>query len=65
MAKSGCPRCKTGEGRHVSTMKEPSLTTLERWMDDGVAKATDGCKTEPDGTCSHGHRSWLLKLGLI
>lgn len=43
----------------------PTLRTLEKWMFDGVAKATDGCKVEPDGTCCHGHRSWLLQMGVI
>ena len=45
--------------------KPPTLATMERWMDDGIARATDGCKTEPDGTCEHGCQSWLLELGLI
>jgi len=32
---------------------------------DGVARATDGCKIEPDGVCIHGHPSWLLAMGVI
>lgn len=32
---------------------------------DGVAKATDGCRVEPDGECTHGKKSWLLVMGLI
>jgi hypothetical protein len=47
------------------TMKEPSIKTLQKWADDGVAKATDGCKVEPDGKCIHGAKSWLLVLGMI
>ena len=43
----------------------PDLDTLMQWMDDGVCLATDGCRTEPDGVCEHGHQSWLLELGLI
>lgn len=43
----------------------PSLSTLERWSFDGVAKATDGCRVEPDGTCPHGCKSWLIVLGYI
>jgi len=43
----------------------PSVKTLERWIRDGVAKATDGCRVEPDGTCQHGAQSWLLVLGYI
>lgn len=47
------------------TVKQPSLKTLEHWADGGISKATDGCKVEMDGTCPHGHKSWLLHLGLI
>lgn len=45
--------------------KVPRPKTLAKWMADGVAKATDGCRVEPDGTCPHGKPSWLLRLGLI
>lgn len=47
------------------TKKEPTTDTMIKWENNGVAKATDGCKVEPDGLCSHGHPSWLLVLGLI
>ena len=43
----------------------PSIKTLEKWSMDGVAKATDGCRVEPDGVCKHGHKSWLLQVGVI
>ncbi|KKL23058.1 hypothetical protein LCGC14_2429200 [marine sediment metagenome] len=45
--------------------KPPSVRTMERWMSDGIAKATDGCSVEPDGQCPHGKDSWLLELGYI
>lgn len=45
--------------------KPPTIKTMERWSNDGVAKATDGCRCEPDGSCQHGKQSWLLVLGLI
>ncbi len=45
--------------------KPPSIKTMTKWMMSGVAKATDGCKVEPDGTCEHGKPSWLLKFGLV
>jgi hypothetical protein len=45
--------------------KEPSIATMERWVNDGIARATDGCKVEPDGTCPHGCNSWLIELGVI
>ena len=43
----------------------PSLTTLNKWSYDGIARAVDGCRVEPDGTCEHGAPSWLLALGYI
>ena len=45
--------------------RRPSMATMERWIDEGVAKALDGCSVEPDGTCEHGSPSWLLAMGLI
>lgn len=65
MAKKICPRCETSIGKHIATTKVPSLATMERWSDEGVARATDGCRVEPDGQCQHGHSSWLLRLGYI
>jgi hypothetical protein len=47
------------------TVEEPDEEQLEEWMLDDVCEATDGCLTEPDGVCPHGHPSWLLRLGLI
>jgi hypothetical protein len=47
------------------TVPPPDIETLEAWMWEGVCQATDGCVTEPDGYCVHGHPSWLLELGLI
>lgn len=46
-------------------IKEPTIRTMMKWCDDGIARATDGCKVEPDGVCPHGCRSWLLVKGLI
>lgn len=63
---SECPSCHRKQGeKHLATTKAPSLPTMEKWMENGVAKATDGCRIEPDGNCQHGHSSWLLRLGLI
>ena len=47
------------------TVEEPDLETLIEWMKEGMCEATDACIVEADGTCPHGHRSWLLHLGLI
>ena len=43
----------------------PRLDELETWVDEGWAEATDGCVVEPDGTCEHGCKSWLIVLGYI
>lgn len=51
--------------KKVKRTKQPSITTMTRWTMDGIAKATDGCRVEPDGTCPHGCKSWLLELGYI
>jgi len=48
-----------------SCNKMPTMKTLEKYSMDGIAKATDGCKVEPDGECIHGHKSWLLVIGVI
>jgi hypothetical protein len=53
------------EAKPRTSKKPPSMRTLEKWSMDGVAKATDGCRVEPDGTCPHGAQSWLLKMGLV
>jgi hypothetical protein len=45
--------------------KPPSLATLRKWMNDGVAKSVTGQRVEPDGYGADGSPSWLLALGLI
>lgn len=47
------------------TKKQPSIKTLEKWSWEGVARATDGCRVEPDGKCPHGHVSWFIYLGIM
>ena len=43
----------------------PSLEQLEDWRwEDGGCESSDGCWVSYDGTCPHGHPSWLLRLGL-
>jgi hypothetical protein len=71
-AKNMKPHCtldylqgKFPEFEIVKIGKPPGMTTLSQWVSDGVAKATDGCRVEPDGSCEHGHDSWLLALGFI
>lgn len=47
------------------TVLAPSLEDIENWVwDDGGCEATDGCWTEVNGVCPHGHPSWLLRLRL-
>lgn len=45
----------------------PDIDTLREWMDEGGCEAAcpHGCWVEPDGTCTHGHPSWLIVLGMI
>jgi hypothetical protein len=45
--------------------KPPTRKALENYCNDGIARAIDGCKVEPDGHCSHNKPSWLLVLGYI
>jgi hypothetical protein len=47
------------------TVPEPDLDALRFMVFDSICEATDGCTVEPDGTCEHGHPSWLLYLDLI
>lgn len=63
-----CESCGRDIGageRHKATQPRPDMDTLEEWVSDCMCEATDGCTVEPDGECPHGHRSWLLVLGLI
>jgi len=45
--------------------KPPSLSSLERMVEDGVSKSVLGKRVEPDGTDEYGSPSWLLVLGMI
>lgn len=45
--------------------KAPSIRTMEKWSYDGIARAMDGCKVEPDGKCPHDTPSWMMVLGII
>ena len=51
--------------RHEPTVPEPTLEQIQAWESEGGCEATDGCWVEPDGTCPHGHVSWMRYLGLI
>ena len=43
----------------------PEWQTLMKWQVEGIARTPDGCRVEPDGTCQHGYKSWLLIYGLL
>lgn len=61
-----CPSCHRLMGeKHKTVTKRPTMASMNRWISNAVAKATDGCEVEPDGICEHGHSSWLLVLCLI
>ncbi|TXM71676.1 hypothetical protein FV226_14285 [Methylobacterium sp. WL12] len=47
------------------TCLEPDFVALALFLFDACAEATDGCLVEPDGTCVHGHPSWLKRFGVI
>jgi hypothetical protein len=49
----------------VSGFTEPSVNTMEKWVNDGVAKTMTGKECEPDGYGDDNSPSWLLVLGLI
>ena len=51
--------------RVTSCLKMPSLTTLKKWSNNGIAKTPSGKKVEPDGYGPDGSPSWLLITGLI
>ena len=48
-----------------TTTRKPNLSTINHWINNDIAQATDGCRVEPDGYCEHNKPSWLIKLGLI
>jgi len=47
------------------TVPKPSIEELEEMAMNFYADCTDGCLTEVDGDCCHGHVSWLVYLKLI
>jgi hypothetical protein len=60
------PRTAT-ETNEEPALVPPDLETLKEWEAEGGCEAAcpHSCWVEPDGRCTHGHPSWLLKLGLI
>lgn len=46
-------------------MKQPTLRTLERWMDKGGCKALDGCWVEIDGWKLMVYARMDIQVGLL
>jgi hypothetical protein len=51
--------------RYFKKFKAPSMKTLEKWSDEGIAKSILGRRVEPDGYDSDGSPSWMLAIGII
>lgn len=45
--------------------KQPTLEEMQEWYWNGYGMTPCGCKVEPDGTCQHNQKSWLVLLGFI
>jgi hypothetical protein len=45
--------------------KQPSYTTMYKWMNGGIAKSVTGQRVEPDGFGPDGSPSWMLAAGVI
>ena len=59
------PKHHHGNDTSYAGQSQPSTEQIEEWLAEGGAEATDGCWVEPDGTCEHGCKSWLIVMGLI
>jgi hypothetical protein len=44
----------------VADMLEAAVMDTETHFE-----TSDGCAVESDGTCTHGHPTWLVRFGLI
>lgn len=54
------------------TISAPAEDELADMLTDSVMntgpvgfETSDGCLTDHDGTCPHGHPTWLIRYGLI
>lgn len=57
----------TGESIAEPKLEPPDVERLIEWEAEGGCEAAcpHHCWVEPNGTCTHGNPSWLLRLGLI
>lgn len=54
------------ETRDEDWIPQPSIEQIMQWSwESSGCEATDGCWVEEDGTCEHGHQSWILVMGLV
>jgi len=56
---------ETLDNKRTIMYSKPDIEQLQMWEEEGGCEAPDGCWVEPDGICEHGHKSWLLIMGLI
>ena len=64
-ADKGAAIAKLRESGHTVHDNAPSHATVARQATQGYGKTPDGCRVEADGTCSHGHQSWMRMYGMI
>ena len=55
---------RTPDKRTIKYTKR-DIEQLQMWDEEGGCETPDGCWVEPDGICEHGHKSWLLIMGMI
>lgn len=51
--------------RVQSAFRAPSIKTMEKWSEEGIAKSIGGKRVEPDGHDENGLPSWMLVMGII
>ncbi len=54
-----------GHKNFTGISNPPSIKTLEKWSNDGIARSVTGKKVEMDGYGPDGSPSWGLVLGII
>ena len=56
---------ETLDDKRTIMYSKPDIEQLQMWDEEGGCETPDGCWVEPDGICEHGHKSWLLIMGMI
>jgi hypothetical protein len=62
-----CASSAEAEKGAEARFEPPDIETLIAWEAEGGCEAAcpHHCWVEPDGRCTHGNPSWLLRMGLI